>query len=68
MNTVLVQLTHQKAESLLQNLEDMHIIKVVKTNIQPVSNSKRFAGKLSDVAAEALQSHITKSRNEWSDI
>jgi len=35
METVLVQINNNKAYRLLEDLEDLHIIKVLEKNIQP---------------------------------
>lgn len=65
METLLIQLTHQKARNLLLDLESMKIIKIVKPEISNIPNSQRFRGKLSAKTAEALQAHVAKSREEW---
>ena len=66
MQTVIVQLTNQNALGLLQKLEEMHIIKLLKKNINPDEKlADKFAGKLPEKVAEELQKYITQSRNEW---
>lgn len=66
MQTVIVQLTHQKALKLLEELEEMHILKVVKKNINPGEKlSDKYSGKLSSDLTDKLKKHITDSRNEW---
>lgn len=66
MKTVIVQLTHQKALKLLEELEEMHILKVHKKNVNPREKlSDKYSGKLSSDFADKLQKHITESRNEW---
>lgn len=66
METVLVQINNAKAYRLLEDLEDLHLIKVLKKSIQPGEKlSEKYAGKLpSDIATE-LQDYVGKSRNEW---
>ena len=66
MQTVIVELMNQNALALLRKLEEMHIIKLLEKNKQPLEKlSDKFAGKLSVETGEELQKHITKSRNEW---
>ena len=66
MQTITVELTHQKALKLLQELEDLHIIRLLKKSItSSKNNSEKFAGKLSPSVAADLQKHISKSRDEW---
>ncbi|MBI5214754.1 MAG: hypothetical protein HY960_03270 [Ignavibacteriae bacterium] len=66
METVVVQLTNQNALGLLQKLEEMHIIKLLRNNLQTQQDlSEKFAGKLPPDVADDLQRHITQSRGEW---
>ena len=66
MQTVTIELTHQKALKLLQELEYLHIIRLLKKSITPSkNNSEKFAGKLSASVADDLQKHVSKSRDEW---
>lgn len=66
MDTLTIQLTHQKALKLLLDLEELNLIKVLKRNIQTEQNlSDKYAGKLPADIAEQLQQHISKSREAW---
>ncbi|MBX9853174.1 MAG: hypothetical protein K2X86_15630 [Cytophagaceae bacterium] len=66
MQTVIVQLTHQKALRLLEELEDLHILRVLKKNINPNEKlSDKYSGKLSADVADKIQKHISDSRNQW---
>lgn len=66
MDTLLIQLTHQKAAGLLHELEELHIIRVLKTNVQTEQSlSKKYAGKLPSAVAEELQNHVDQGREEW---
>ena len=66
METVLVQINNSKAYRLLQDLEDLHIIKLLKKSIQPQQKlSEKYAGKLPTHVADELQTYVTQSRNEW---
>lgn len=67
METVLVQINNKKAYKLLEDLEDLNLIKVLKKSVQPEQKlSEKYAGKLPLDVAEELQNHVTQSRNEWS--
>jgi CMP-2-keto-3-deoxyoctulosonic acid synthetase len=69
MDTVLIQLTTPKTMKLLQELEDLHLLRVLKKNISSdIKLSDKYAGKLSSDIAEDLQKHIEQSRNEWERI
>ena len=66
METVLIQINDKKAYKLLEHLEDLQVIKVLKkSNYDSQSLSERFAGKLSPEVAEDMQEYITRSRKEW---
>ncbi len=68
METVLVQINNSKAYRLLKDLEDLHIIKVLKKSIQPQQKlSEKYAGKLPADVADELQKYVTQSRNEWNN-
>ena len=68
METVLVQINNNKAYRLLEDLEDLHIIKVIKKSIQPRQKiSEKYAGKLPADVADELQNYVTQSRNEWNN-
>jgi len=66
METILVQITNNKAMKLLQELEELQLIKLVKKdagNSQKLS--EKYAGKLSSSTVEKLQHLIQQSRDEW---
>ncbi len=68
METVLVQINNSKAYKLLEDLEDMQLIKLIKTNVPPPQKlSEKYAGKLPSEIANELQNHIAQSRNEWNN-
>jgi hypothetical protein len=68
METLLIQLTNEKAIGLLHELEELNLIKVIKEKPLPKEDlSKKYAGKLPSAVAEELQNYITQSRNEWND-
>ncbi|MFO7721750.1 MAG: hypothetical protein R6V49_00860 [Bacteroidales bacterium] len=66
METIIIQLKNKKALKLLEELEQLHLIRLLhkKRNISK-RRSGKFAGKLSEVAAGKLHSEIAQSRNEW---
>ncbi len=75
MDTLLIQLTNNKAYKLLQDLEELHLIKVLgrKEKNEPVtlkkSNSARFRGAL-NLSAEQyadFQKYAKEIRSEWPD-
>jgi hypothetical protein len=68
METVLVQINNSKAYRLLEDLEDLHLIKVLEKSIpQTQKLSEKYAGKLPSDVADKLQNHTTQSRKEWND-
>ena len=68
METVLVQINNNKAYRILEDLEDLNIIKVLKKSINPVRNlSEKYAGKLPSDIANELQNYVNQSRKEWNN-
>jgi hypothetical protein len=59
METVLLQINNNKAYRFLEDLEDLHIIKVLKKSMQLTQKlSEKYAGKLpSDIATE-MQNYL----------
>lgn len=65
MKTVLIQINDKKAYKLLEDLEDLQIIKVLKKSNNDVQSlSEKFGGKLPSEVAEDMQEYITRSRKE----
>jgi len=68
METVLVQINDNKAYKILEDLEDLHMIRVLEKSIMPKQTlSEKYAGKLPADIADALQNYVTQSRNEWNN-
>ena len=66
MQTVLLQITNEKAYQLLEDLEALEIIKVLKKSSEPKQKlSDKYKGKLPSKVAEELQEYVSKSRKEW---
>jgi len=66
METVLIQIKNNKAYRILEDLEDLQVIKVLeKKSSTKESLSEKYAGKLPSEVADQLQEYLTKSRNEW---
>lgn len=66
IDTLVIQLTHQKALKLLLDLEELRLIRVLKKNVQSEQKlSDKYAGKLPADIGEQLQQHLTLSRSEW---
>jgi DNA-binding transcriptional regulator YhcF (GntR family) len=70
METVLIQINDNKAYRLLEDLEDLNIIKVLQKSghgIDTEKLSKKYSGKLPSEVAEELQRYVTQSREEWNN-
>ena len=66
METMLIELTNRKAAKLLHELEELNLIKVLKTDVKPGKKlSEKYAGKLPSEVADELQNYVTETRNEW---
>jgi len=69
MDTMLIQLTNQKAAGLLHELEALNLIKVLKENIVPKTKlSDKYKGIISKEQGLSLNEHIKQMRSEWNSI
>ncbi|GAB3018921.1 hypothetical protein GCM10027051_24980 [Niabella terrae] len=69
-NTMLIQVTNQKAVGLLHELEELRLIKVLKENYAPVKTklSDKYKGIISKEQGKNLNEHIKQMRSEWNNI
>lgn len=66
METVLVQINNQKAYRLLEDLEDLNILKVLEKSIQPQQKlSEKYKGVFSEADAKSFDEHTQTMRKEW---
>lgn len=66
METVLVQIKNSKAYRLLEDLEDLHILKVLKKSILPQPKlSEKYKGVFSKEDARNFNEHTHTMRKEW---
>ena len=68
METVLLQINNEKAYKLIEDLEALDIVKVLKKTSKSTEKlSAKFAGalKLSDTEYQQFHDAITQGRNEW---
>jgi len=70
METMLIQVTNQKAVGLLHELEELNLIKVLKENVSvdKPKLSDKYRGMLSKKEGEKLNEHIKQMRSEWNNI
>ena len=67
---MLIQVTNQKALGLLHELQELHLIKVLKENYTPVKPklSDKYKGIITKEQGENLKEHINQMRSEWNSI
>ena len=70
METMLIQLTNPKASGLLHELEELHLIKVLKENIGNATPklSDKYKGFVTKEEGQKLNDHIQQMRNEWNNF
>ena len=70
MNTMLIELTNQKATGLLHELEGLNMIKILRGNAEPVKKklSDKYRGIVTREQGQDLKRHINEMRNEWDSI
>lgn len=62
MDTLLIQFTNSKAYKLLQDMEELNLIRVVKQPVKISLLPSRLKTKMSN---ENIDSQIKSIRNEW---
>lgn len=69
-NTMLIQVINQDAIRLLHELEELHLIKVLKENLSSVDVklSDKYKGVFSKEDAKSFDAHTQTMRNEWENI
>jgi len=65
MQTILIELTNDKALKLLQDMEDLNLIKLLPNNLPKENLADKYFGKLDSQVAEDAQEYVKKSREEW---
>ena len=70
MDTMLIELTSQKAIRLLHELEGLNLIKILHGNVGPVKTklSNKYKGFMTREEGQKLNEHISQMRNEWNNI
>ncbi len=66
---MLIQLTNEKAIGLLHELEELHLIKVLKENIASSESklSDKYRGVFTPEDARNFNEHTKALRNEWNN-
>jgi hypothetical protein len=69
-NTMLIQITDQKAMGLLHELEELNFIKVLKENIttKEAKLSDKYRGVFSREDTKSFNEHSQTLRTEWDRI
>jgi hypothetical protein len=68
MQVITVELLNENALKLLQQLEQMKIIKLSLKPVTPAAPKKKWAGTLSKETAANMLQHLEYTRNEWERI
>lgn len=69
-NTLTIQLTNPKAIGILRELEELHLIKVIKKNngTANLNLADKYRGIITKEQGENLKEHIKQMRSEWNNI
>ena len=67
MQTIQVEIKDQRAFQLLQTLEDLNILKIVKVGAvkEGTKLSEKYKGVFTDEDADSFDRHTQTSRDEW---
>ncbi len=68
-NTITIQITNAKAVGLLHELEELHLIKVLRGDSAPAKAklSEKYKGIITKEQGQNLNDHIKQMRSEWSN-
>ena len=69
MHTILVEINDQKAYNLLQELEQLHILRIIR-EIVPANKTRlsdKYKGVFSKEDADSFNQHTQTMRKEWDD-
>lgn len=69
-NTILIQITNEKALGLLHELEELQLIKVLTENVTPAKTklSDKYKGIITKEQGREFNEHIKQMRSEWNNI
>jgi len=62
MDTLIIELTNQKAYKLLKELEELHLIRVIKRNVKTSELRNQIKSQMN---AEAIDAQLNDLRGEW---
>jgi hypothetical protein len=70
MDTMVIELTNQKATGLLYELEELNLIKIVEKNMKSGKTklSDKYKGFITREEGLQLNNHISQMRSEWNNI
>lgn len=68
--TMIIQINNKKALKLLNDMEDLELIKIVKEQVKtPAAKlSEKYKNTFSKEDAESFNNHVQKMRSEWNNI
>jgi hypothetical protein len=64
-NTIKVELLNDQALALLQQLEQLNILRLVKADDSAEAPKRQWAGSISKETASELLEYVEQSREEW---
>ncbi len=68
METLHIEIINHKAIRLLEELEELNLIKVLKDNINPKPKlSDKYKGVFSKEDAQSFNEHTKNMRKEWNN-
>lgn len=65
MNTLTIEVVNQNTLRLLEELEALQFIKVLKRESKKTNLADKYKGILSKEQGESLNQHIEEMRSEW---
>ena len=65
MQTIIVELLNKDALALLQQLEQLNILRLVESDLPASIPKQKWAGRLSKETGKNMLAQLDQSRREW---
>jgi hypothetical protein len=67
MNTLTIKIKNNKVLKVIQDLESLNLIQVIKTSSRSPSKrlSSEMSGSISEEQADSMQKELEQNRGEW---
>jgi len=65
MTRMMIEVNNEETLKLIQNLENLHLIKVLTQPTENLQIDESWIGSISEETGEAMLAHVAASKEEW---